>query len=346
MQKIVDNPFSPCIIDPSPNQSMKLSDINTEKVPSIFAEAFKNALSTNRLDYDQTVDTIHKFQEIFLEVPKTPVVIVDNPLEGWVASHFIEAGYPINNIKENIKNYFEAVPFVEEIDNFDKTEKVQIGKFFYPLFGGSLDSLSHTFFDFYMDLCNDDLGEYREKYLIWKEMSQLGAVYFMDKVAIASQKVTTLKFNENKQFHNDSGPAISYAGYGDLNYYCINGVVVPDWLANTHSSQIDINRYTEITNADVRMEFIRKVGIERMLSFGTKLDTYENYDNEWWTNSEYELHDMNCLFPGVDYAPHLKMLNQTTRVWHVEAVDPRCKTLEDAINFRFNDRKIKIIGIA
>jgi hypothetical protein len=94
------------------------------------------------------------------------------------------------------------------------------------------------------------------------------------------------------------------------------------------------------------MEFIRKVGIERMLSFGSKLDTYENYDNEWWTNSEYELHDMNCLFPGVDYAPHLKMLNQTTRVWHVEAVDPRCKTLEDAINFRFNDRKINIIGIA
>ena len=94
------------------------------------------------------------------------------------------------------------------------------------------------------------------------------------------------------------------------------------------------------------MAFVKKYGVERMLELGTKIDTYENYDEEWWTKSEYELWDMKNLFVGVKFAPHLKMLNQTTRVWHVEAVSPRCRSLQDAIKERFRGRELEVISIS
>jgi hypothetical protein len=40
------------------------------------------------------------------------------------------------------------------------------------------------------------------------------------------------------------------------------------------------------------------------------------------------------------------MLNQTTGIWHVEAVSPQCRTLKDAIKERFGGREMKIVAIA
>jgi galactitol-specific phosphotransferase system IIC component len=55
---------------------------------------------------------------------------------------------------------------------------------------------------------------------------------------------------------------------------------------------------------------------------------------------------MKKLFVGVKFAPHLKMLNQTTGVWHVEAVSPRCRSLQDAIKERFRGRELNILSIS
>ena len=40
------------------------------------------------------------------------------------------------------------------------------------------------------------------------------------------------------------------------------------------------------------------------------------------------------------------MMNQTTKIWHMEAVSPNCRTLKDAIKERFGGREMKIVGIA
>jgi hypothetical protein len=40
------------------------------------------------------------------------------------------------------------------------------------------------------------------------------------------------------------------------------------------------------------------------------------------------------------------MTNQTTGVFHVEAVSPRCRTLADAIKERLGGRDLKITAIA
>jgi hypothetical protein len=65
----------------------------------------------------------------------------------------------------------------------------------------------------------------------------------------------------------------------------LNGVRVPDWLAVNHSTKIPLTRYNEITNADVKMEFVKKVGIERMLETGKKIDDFTKHNEEWWTKS-------------------------------------------------------------
>lgn len=137
--------------------------------------------------------------------------------------------------------------------------------------------------------------------------------------------------------------AVEYKNWG---VYSLNGIRVPEYLAMTPSEDLEIDWFHQQQNADVRTEFVRKFGVERMLSMGKKIDTHENYDEEWWTKSEYELWDMASLFPNLDYQPYLKMQNQTTKVWHVEAVSPNCRTLEDAIKERFGGMNFKITSIA
>ena len=85
-----------------------------------------------------------------------------------------------------------------------------------------------------------------------------------------------------------------------------------------------------------------------MIDLGTLVDSYEKYNKEvypWYHNSEYQLYDMKDCYPGLTYQPFLKMLNQTTGIWHMEAVSPECRTIEQALTERFNGRKLKIVNI-
>lgn len=149
---------------------------------------------------------------------------------------------------------------------------------------------------------------------------------------------------QNRLLHRDGGKAIEYPN-GD-GYYTLHGVPVDEYLAMTPSEELDIQYFNKQKQADIRTEFVRKYGIDRMLEFGKKVDSYENYDNEWFTKSQYELYDMAKLFPSISYAPHLKMTNQTTGIFHVEAVSPSCRTVADAVKDRFGNRELQIMGIA
>ena len=109
--------------------------------------------------------------------------------------------------------------------------------------------------------------------------------------------------------------------------------------AETPESELKIEQYNELKNADVKAAFVQKFGIERMVDLGKVVDTYTNYNNEWYTKSEYQLVDMSPIFKTIKYAPYLKMINQTTGVYHLEGVHPDCKTIEDALNYRWGGRK-------
>lgn len=293
--------------------------------------------NTDRLDPDRTTEIIHKYQEHILESKTTPVLIFDNPIEAWVAVCYHTYGTPDDALRAAVDKYFN-----EGDDSFEMPSPV------YPYQDGSFYSSIISFYDYFFNEVDVEVPEdLRMKFDIWASTTELGLIYPLEDICIVSEKPTEIHLNEENQLHCETGPAIGYAGLGDFNVYSLNGVSVPEWLVMTPEEQLDMTKYHDITNADVRTEFVRKFGIERMLGeFGKELDTYKNYNHEWWTKSEYELWDMQDVFAGVDYAPHLKMLNQTTGVWHVEAVSPDCRTLQDAIKERFGGRDFTIAAIA
>jgi hypothetical protein len=134
--------------------------------------------------------------------------------------------------------------------------------------------------------------------------------------------------NGRKQLHRDDGPALIV---GTTRLFYLHGVKVPEWLVMTPAERLDPARYAEIGNADAKAEFIRKIGVERMVGLGRVVDTWENYSEDWWTKSEYQLVDMSPIFTTLKYAPYLKMKNQTLGVYHLEPVAKECRTVKDAI---------------
>lgn len=315
-------------------QITSLTEAQKAKIPEYVEKWIKIGCNTDRLNYDETLDVVNEVQVNILKRKKTPVVIFDNPIEAWVACNY--------SVHEN----FKPNQLKDKVDEFFSGNKIKLETFTIPYLKGSFDVSSWAFYDFFKDEVGIDFGEALKNYQTWRSTHKLGLIFPLVDVCIVSEKPSLIKMNEQNRAHCDGGPAISYAGRGDLNIYMLNGVRVPDWLVTEHSTKIPLSRYNEISNADVKMEFVRKVGIERMLETGNKLDSYQKYEQEWYTKSQYELWDMNHLFEGVNYAPHLKMLNQTTGVWHVEAVSPACRTVADAIKERHGGLDLDIVSIA
>jgi len=91
--------------------------------------------------------------------------------------------------------------------------------------------------------------------------------------------------------------------------------------------RLEGKRLLEISNAQVRTEFVKKVGVERICSdLGAKtIDTASDY-----ALLELDLGDGRRR-------PYLKMKNPSTNEWHVEGVHPTCTTVREAINWRAGD---------
>ena len=153
------------------------------------------------------------------------------------------------------------------------------------------------------------------------------------------------------------GNGYAYFQFGDQIKYFINDIEVPKWLYVTPANELNPKDYMLLKNADIKAEFVKKIGIDKLIELGTVVDSYENYpDNEMWAKSEYKIIDMHEIIPPrkiIDrfgklqgkqkpfkYAPFLYMKNQTTGVYHLEGLHPRCKTLYDALKMRYNGLNI------
>lgn len=149
-----------------------------------------------------------------------------------------------------------------------------------------------------------------------------------------------------------------YFRYGQEEFYYRNKVKLPIWLYKTKAEDLKTEDFLLLQTVDAKAVFIEKFGIERLAELGTVIDSYENYpDNEMWAKSEYKIIDMHKIIPAREitsssgyhwdwgkafkYAPFLYMKNQTTGVYHLEGIHPRCKTLYDAIKMRYKGLKIK-----
>jgi len=154
------------------------------------------------------------------------------------------------------------------------------------------------------------------------KIQHIGFLYACGDFCVVGKKPIELNYNAHG-LHKDGGPAISYAD--GKKTWALNGVHVPQWLVKTPAMEIDCAKFAEIKNTEVRREFVRKVGIERLV---TKLGA-KTLDKQ----GDYEVILVN-LGGRTGEWPYLKMLNPSIGVWHLECLEHECKTVQAAINFR------------
>lgn len=189
----------------------------------------------------------------------------------------------------------------------------------------------------------------------FKQTLNIGGILPLNDRCIIIQK-PIIRLNEHNQLHADGEYAIEFAdGTG---VPILNGIRVPKYLALTPANQIDINNFLKERNADVRTEFVRKLGVDRLLKFGKLMDTFENHKKaknyDWYKKSEYKLYDMKALFNTNISVPYLYMKNQSVpNTFHLECcaadrTENQVKTILQALKFRFggiDPEKIEIVNI-
>ena len=144
--------------------------------------------------------------------------------------------------------------------------------------------------------------------------------------------------NEEGQLHSDGKAAIEWEDGFKL--FFLNGVAVDPYLVLTPSGNLNLKYFHEQTNADIKAEFLRKYGIDRLSDKGKVIDSYKNYKdlNKLWKDSQYELIDMAPIHEGLSKALYLKMKNLTVKgLYHMEGVDNSCRTIYDAIKDRWEE---------
>jgi hypothetical protein len=315
----------------------KLTPAQEALMPVYIDKWIKIGTDTNQVDEDTAKSIVRDFRELIKLTPEVPFMFAENPIEAWVLCCLHEQSVPFEKLQETMKSVFAG--------NRDYT----IPKASLPFNDISLCS-TFSFYDYMINVVGVELPKDLEaKYYVWQRTSALWGIYPLETLTVVCKKPLEVHLNEEKVLHRDGGPALVFGGEGDFKVYALNGVSVPEYLVVTPSHQIDINLYNKEQNADVKAEFVRKVGIESFLKLGKKLDSFENYDqeeNSWWWKSEYELWDMKKLFPSLESAPFLKMVNQTTKIFHMEGVPPECKDLKAAIKSRFGGREMRIVNVA
>ena len=182
-----------------------------------------------------------------------------------------------------------------------------------------------SYFSFY-DYCNKVLKikfKEQKKWDCYLQTSNVQLIYPFKEFVVMSEKPIDIKM-KNNILHNENGPSIKYAD--GFSVWSLNGIKVPQWLVETRAEEIDCNEFAKIENAEIRREFIRKVGIERMaMKLGAK-----TLDKE---GEIYELLEID-LRGDTGKWPYLKMLNPSIGTWHLECVSKECKTVQQALNFR------------
>ncbi len=132
----------------------------------------------------------------------------------------------------------------------------------------------------------------------------------------------TITVNGRGQLNSQDKPALLYRDTYAL--YSSNGVRVTKEFCETKPQNFTKDQILKETNADVRREIIRKVGIDRvatLLDFKV-IDKHESYEL-----ITFDIGDGRIR-------PYLKMVNPSIGVTHIEGVRPEITTVKDAIAYR------------
>lgn len=301
----------------------------------------KQGLSTDRFNKEEAQQWSDYFYENICKKDKVPVIVAESPLSAWIIVNlfaFAEKGYkfPLKNIPASVRVLVRASVSASVRDS-------KLIDFIYPYLCGSFDANIWAFYNYCSEVLNVSYNNVKSNYDWWCSTVNFGPIFPLNSVCIISQKPVEIN-QVGTRLHADGKPAITYAD-GFL-VWALNGVMVPQYLAETPASNLDIEFFKKEQNADVKAEFIRKYGIERMVTLGKLIDTWQNHEGtvnfEWYKKSEYKLIGMSPIFTTYDYLPYLYMKNQTVPgIYHLECCyDPNSaiqpKTILEGLKVRLN----------
>ena len=314
----------------------KLTPKQESKMSEYVEKYIAIGLNTDRINKEQCKMDINDIQINILNKPATDVIVLDSPIQCWEA------------IRKHTDN-----PKLDYVN---------------PYLQGSFDSYIFSYYDFmHVELGVEYEGELLNKYEMWKKTLNYGLIYPLEDICFVSEKPISIKQVDTK-CHADLEPAIIYAD--GLKIFMLNGIKVPEWLVMTPKEKLDPNKFHEITNVEVRKEFVRKIGLINLLpSLNHKVidtinadDLYRNKLIGSWIqqgdvilepeieidldykdlkksfrdnlkNIEYKLIDLEII--NKNTGRYLYMTNASLlKEVHIEGVSNECKTVFEAICFR------------
>ncbi len=194
---------------------------------------------------------------------------------------------------------------------------------------GSFEAYWVSFYAYIGEVLN--VGEKDLVQIVRDLVTHCGVYFTFDKLVIMTERPLSISFNQERQLHNQDGPALSYKD--GFNVYAMNNIKMPEYYCVTAKEDIDVKRIMKEKNVDIRREAMRKVGFERVM---TELEAKRIH-----TTGEYDLVELD--FGDDIKARYLKMLNPSIGQIHVEGVADECQTVEDALMFR-NREILQAIG--
>lgn len=247
----------------------------------------------------------------FLKRDEPQSVFVNGPTEAWLATVWI------NHCQQN--NIL--LPEKSEDIKFDWEEIKEIAKgvaFVWPYLDGQM-MVSWVSWVKFMQHIGVAVAD---SFSLIEDQIEFNVIYPLNGYCIFSERFSAIHVNDGV-LHCDGAPSIEYPD--GTRCWSLNGVAVPQWLAETPADEIDCNEYSKIVNAEIRREFMRKIGVDTYCKkVGSKIIDKQG---------DYELHLIGLEGSTGEY-PYLKMLNPSIKTWHMECVHKTCKTVDEALEFR------------
>lgn len=256
----------------------------------------------------------------FLERNEPKVIFTDGPTQAWLATVWI------NHCQQN------DIPIPEKVEDivfdWETIQKIASGiSFVWPYLDGQMMTSWVAWVKFMQSIG----VKVSDSFSLIEDQIEFNVIYPLNDYCIFSERFSEVHMKDDV-LNCDGGPSIAYPD--GTRCWSLNGIAVPQWLAETPADEIDCNEYAKITNAEIRREFMRKVGIT---TYCEKMGS-EVIDKQ----GDYELHVID-LGGTTGKRHYLKMLNPSIKVWHMECVSRDCQTVDDALYFRNKTKRTPLI---
>lgn len=285
----------------------RFKDFNAEKDSrEIMEEALKRINNTDPADHKRTEEIITQlYKDNKVDMPKDFYF-------KWVDSP--EA----------------AIKYLREIT---KPEKYNFDTFMF----GSLEGPWLEFYDHFRKKYDVTYGKEADDLLDkWLELSSICGWWFpYDKLCVCVEKPSLVKgtittLNDNVltiTFHNENERSVKWKD--NTGIACLSNIYLPpdkEMYALSKPEELNAQMVVKETNAELRRELVKRIGIERIAKElnAAVLDEADGYK---LLNVKFNKNDRTNR-------PYLLMINPSTGTEHLEGVHPDCKTVAEAIKWR------------